>query len=133
MKRILIIALWALCACTNDKVQWVSSTFETPWQEMEIMADGAQPAGTVVIDESKTLQTVEGFGTCFNELGWRSLSLLSEADRTREDSLGFLNPDGRVVLLLGNQNEDEKAISIRVSGKSLAVNLPASSVNTIVL
>ena len=50
-----------------------------------------------------------------------------------EDSLGFLNPDGRVVLLLGNQNEDEKAISIRVSGKSLAVNLPASSVNTIVL
>jgi glucosylceramidase len=26
-------------------------------------------------------QTIDGFGTCFNELGWTSLSLLSEADR----------------------------------------------------
>ncbi|WP_297182433.1 hypothetical protein, partial [uncultured Phocaeicola sp.] len=24
---------------------------------------------------------IEGFGACFNELGWTSLSLLSEADR----------------------------------------------------
>ena len=79
----LIIGLTLLggTSCTHNKVQWVSSTFENPWLEMVISADDAKPAGTVVIDRTKTLQEVEGFGTCFNELGWTSLSLLSEEDR----------------------------------------------------
>lgn len=35
----------------------------------------------VVIFPDRTQQTMEGFGACFNELGWTSLSELSEADR----------------------------------------------------
>ena len=33
------------------------------------------------VDLSAVKQTVEGFGSCFNELGWTSLQELSEADR----------------------------------------------------
>ena len=35
----------------------------------------------VVVDVTKTAQTIDGFGTCFNELGWTSLSLLDETVR----------------------------------------------------
>eukprot|EP00040_Diaphanoeca_grandis_P014905 m.75733 g.75733 ORF g.75733 m.75733 type:complete len:865 (-) comp24821_c0_seq1:52-2646(-) len=40
------------------------------------------------IDTSKTLQTIEGFGGCFNELGWEALSVLSES--ARKEVLGNL-------------------------------------------
>lgn len=83
MKRIFLMALGALCACTNNEVYWVSSSYDNPWQEMAIADSAGEPAGTVVIDRSKILQEVEGFGTCFNELGWTSLSLLPEAERSR--------------------------------------------------
>src|SRR5437879_884996 len=33
------------------------------------------------VDLSATAQTMEGFGGCFNELGWTSLSKLSDGDR----------------------------------------------------
>jgi len=35
----------------------------------------------VEIDLSNPQQTIDGFGTCFNELGWTSLSKLSDNDR----------------------------------------------------
>lgn len=35
----------------------------------------------MVVDVTKTAQTIDGFGTCFNELGWTSLSLLDETVR----------------------------------------------------
>ena len=34
-----------------------------------------------VIDATSAEQTIEGFGSCFNELGWLSMVLLDEADR----------------------------------------------------
>lgn len=36
---------------------------------------------SAVVDLESKLQTVEGFGACFNELGWTSLNYLGEADR----------------------------------------------------
>ncbi|WP_372776452.1 hypothetical protein [Mangrovibacterium sp.] len=35
----------------------------------------------VSVSVDKTLQEIEGLGSCFNELGWTSLSELSDADR----------------------------------------------------
>ena len=77
----LLMYLFLLTACGKDRAVWVSTGFDSPWQEMEISAASGETDGTVVIDKSRTLQTVEGFGTCFNELGWTSLSKLPEADR----------------------------------------------------
>ena len=33
------------------------------------------------VDLKEVSQTIDGFGGCFNELGWTSLAALSEADR----------------------------------------------------
>jgi glucosylceramidase len=59
---------------------WYVTTQSAPWQKRELPT---APPGTpdVVVDASKPLQPIEGFGACFNELGWTSLALLSEADR----------------------------------------------------
>ena len=70
-----------ICSCGKDDILWVSSTYDHPWQIMAPQAVQAEAEGSVLIDRTKTLQAVEGFGTCFNELGWTSLSLLSEEDR----------------------------------------------------
>ena len=50
-----------------------------------------------------------------------------------EEALGFLNPDGRTVLLLANKDAAPKTVSVELSGRTRTFELPASSINTIVL
>ena len=53
---------------------------------------------------------------------------------TYADALGFLNPDGRTVLLLANQGAAPKTVSLEgLPGHPRAVTLPAGSINTLVL
>ena len=65
------------------KSEWVTSTSEASWQlrDAKTITWGKGEASTE-IRLNKTLQTIDGFGTCFNELGWTSLSQLSEYDRS---------------------------------------------------
>ena len=80
--RFLLLGLLLVVSCQRAaKVEWVSTTFENPWQVMEAAATDETTDATVVVDLSSVNQAVEGFGACFNELGWTSLSALSEADR----------------------------------------------------
>ena len=83
MKRLsLMLALATVAACSQaSRTEWVSSTIDHTWQEMEVIHSGevATESFSVILADVK--QNVEGFGTCFNELGWTSLSELSEADR----------------------------------------------------
>ncbi|MDR3235694.1 MAG: beta-glycosidase [Prevotellaceae bacterium] len=84
MKKLIfsVCALSAFAAC-NSKIEWVASTPDASWQPQDatriefVKTDTADAE----IDVARPLQTIDGFGTCFNELGWTSLSLLSEADR----------------------------------------------------
>ena len=79
---VLLLGLLAAFSCQHAaKVEWVSTTFENPWQVMEAVEADAPAEASVVVDLEAVNQAVEGFGTCFNELGWTSLSELSEADR----------------------------------------------------
>ena len=89
--------LWAfgmatmLVSCHKETryVEIISSTMEHPWQrvlDMEVPKfdlDLTMGVGdsTLVIDPLAFQQTIEGFGACFNELGWTSLSVLSQSDR----------------------------------------------------
>jgi glucosylceramidase len=69
-------------ALNAQQVQWVSSSQDQQWKTNNAIAlkqTSANPDAE--IDPSKYLQTIEGFGTCFNELGWTSLGLLSDKDR----------------------------------------------------
>jgi glucosylceramidase len=65
-------------------VAWISSTAEQPWRRMPDSSLGpgspdAPPQVRVALQ--KTYQTIDGFGGCFNELGWVALGKASEADR----------------------------------------------------
>jgi glucosylceramidase len=68
----------------QDKVQWICSTNEAPWQNQAALTLST----TADIDDSvielypdKVLQTVDGFGGCFNELGWEALQIVSKKER----------------------------------------------------
>lgn len=65
-------------------VTWISSTSEQPWQRMPELPLGqgspdAPPQVRVV--PGKTYQMIDGFGGCFNELGWVALGKATAQDR----------------------------------------------------
>jgi glucosylceramidase len=73
-----------LVSCNNKpSIQWVVSTAEYSWKLQNVDNIELVNADTfdVEVDIMNPKQTIQGFGTCFNELGWTSLSLLSDADR----------------------------------------------------
>jgi glucosylceramidase len=79
----LITGIFLIISCTED-AKWIITTESHPWvagkplklSQSEIRCD-------VIIDTSQTEQTIEGFGACFNELGWVSLNRLKEEDRKK--------------------------------------------------
>jgi glucosylceramidase len=66
----------------TDIAACVTTTKDAAWQ-MQPLADAGWRWDTLNlnVDPSATAQTMEGFGGCFNELGWTSLSKLSDGDR----------------------------------------------------
>jgi glucosylceramidase len=65
-------------------VTWISSTDQQRWKSMPTPdispADPSTPA-KVRVELATTYQTIDGFGGCFNELGWVALSKASASDR----------------------------------------------------
>lgn len=58
--------------------QWVSTTQNNLWQNNSVqpILKKTNEVADVEIHLNEPLQKIDGFGTCFNELGWESLSLL---------------------------------------------------------
>jgi glucosylceramidase len=91
MKSILSIALLLILlltqlvfAETKAKVQWICSTSELPWQRKAALTltTTTEAADSVIeLYPNKTLQTIDGFGGCFNELGWEALQIISKGER----------------------------------------------------
>jgi glucosylceramidase len=83
-KSIFTVCLLALVSCGKSPVvQWVATTPTQSWlaQSADSIAPVKSDSADLVIDLANPQQTIDGFGTCFTELGWTSLSRLSEADR----------------------------------------------------
>jgi glucosylceramidase len=63
--------------------EWVATTQTAPWQTKGqatiAPASGSKWDVEALLDQP--LQTIEGFGACFNELGWTSLSALDSKDK----------------------------------------------------
>lgn len=72
--------------------RWVSSSKDAVWHELSEhlqISDGGQ--SDVRVAKDQPAQIIEGFGACFNELGWDALSLLPT--NTREAVLAdFFKP-----------------------------------------
>lgn len=88
MKKILIISILIILTATNrlhaQQVEWVYSTMENRWQrgsKIELENDQVGDADIKITDEK--LQIIEGFGGCFNEMGWDALMSLSEKERNK--------------------------------------------------
>lgn len=87
-----VAVLLIAAACAETHSAWVSSTYETPWQNMEPSSEISSER-SIEVNPSRKLHKIEGFGTCFNELGWASLSELGQSDM--EDILNELfSPEG---------------------------------------
>src|ERR1700690_2154299 len=76
------LSMMALLYRAQINIEWVSSTQIEQWKlKKYIAAVHATNKFDVEIKLNNPLQTIEGFGTCFNEAGWTSLSFLSDTDR----------------------------------------------------
>lgn len=86
-KNIIVLAASALafagCQPKVEITEWTVSTRDNYYQpkQIEVSAEAATDAKTIVVDPTKTAQTMKGFGTCFNELGWASLKTLTDTEQ----------------------------------------------------
>ncbi len=85
MTRITVLLLITLVytGCNKHAVtEWISTTEESQWEKVDItvLAGSPENIDVEIITDSEQ-QTIDGFGSCFNELGWTSLNSLNEEDR----------------------------------------------------
>lgn len=75
-------------------VRWICSTEKFRWQEM-VTTNAATPetADAIKLDPKTTFQTIDGFGGCFNELGWEALVALP-AEKREAALKELFAPDG---------------------------------------
>ncbi len=93
--------LWAGAAAAQDQIRkispadatvrgstaatWVSTTKDQPWRTVTSGLQSVELKGIsdlhVMLLPQQTFQTIEGFGACVNERGWRALNALRPADR----------------------------------------------------
>ena len=85
-KRVLKLTAIFLIALNgfSQNVNWISSTEKQPWRTKEaikvIDADAATAVDIEILTDKKQ-QTIDGWGGCFNELGWQALNLLPFKER----------------------------------------------------
>ena len=67
---------------SNARIRWLCSTEKSRWQELTT-TNAAAPvaADSLKLDPKTTFQTMDGFGGCFNELGWEALVALPAEKR----------------------------------------------------
>lgn len=67
---------------SSPSVVWFSTTDSHRWVENDSPTLQKQPDSEALqIDFNNTVQTIDGFGGCFNELGWDALNLVSYAQK----------------------------------------------------
>ena len=63
----------------NSEVSWISSSPRSQWKQNAIHSSHANESHLQFSEER--FQAIDGFGGCFNELGWIALSKAEEATR----------------------------------------------------
>lgn len=83
LKKLMIVAGITLTACTQKPVQWISTTDNSRWEKENALglSNAAENAPFDLVITSDTAQVIDGFGGCFNELGWDALQVLPSGTR----------------------------------------------------
>lgn len=71
---------------SDERLTFLTTTEAAPWQPGRVLQGGSGGTTLDLVIESDGLpaevtQTIQGFGACFNELGWTALNALDEQDR----------------------------------------------------
>jgi glucosylceramidase len=61
-------------------MKWVATSPATPWYEKVLQPTEASPQLSITHHRQ---QAIDGFGGCFNEIGWQALEALSEDRRAQ--------------------------------------------------
>lgn len=83
---ILFLTILVLIGCKNStkNIEWISSSPSALWQVNSLVADNndnQQSDSAIQVFPELTLQQIDGFGACFNELGWEALYQLAEEEK----------------------------------------------------
>lgn len=89
MKLIKLVAAITLVFCYSckqepeTKVTWVSSTNDSLWEQKAYTPAQSDDVINVnlTLDINNKQQTIDGFGGCFNELGWEALAMVTPEEK----------------------------------------------------
>ena len=64
-------------------ITWIATIQTSQWQSKDVATTSSASGGKWDVEAQleKPLQTIDGFGACFNELGWTSLNALADEDK----------------------------------------------------
>ena len=84
MKRKYLIpgfCILLLLSCNKKEAEWIASTPDTQWQRQNrIESDNSAKNMLVIeVDTNNPQQKIDGFGACFNEIGWDAIQLVDES------------------------------------------------------
>jgi len=83
----LILILILAIGCSNPKrmVEWTSTTNSSPWKVNPSvdLIELEDSTSDIIIKSSNLQQIVDGFGGCFNEMGWEALNLLQQNEKNQ--------------------------------------------------
>ncbi|MEL6535960.1 MAG: glycosyl hydrolase family 30, partial [Bacteroidota bacterium] len=94
-----VILFFFISSCSSTEeftVHWVASSPDAQWQTetLQSLAGDADSQQLVRVYPDKLLQNVDGFGACFNELGWEALQVLPEGEQQEILNALFSQEDG---------------------------------------
>lgn len=78
---------------SSPGIRWISSMEKSRWQELSTTNAEASAADAIKLDPKTTYQTMDGFGGCFNELGWEALGALP-AEKREAALKELFSPEG---------------------------------------
>jgi len=67
---------------SQPNIRWISSAQGQPWTDMTVEeSEPPSDASVIKVDPQTSYQVIDGFGGCFNDLGWQALLALEPSDR----------------------------------------------------
>jgi len=78
---IIIVFLATVFGCQTRETEWISTTPTQQWSQNQAIVIKAGESFNAEVYPDREQQIIDGFGSCFNELGWTSLNELSDTDR----------------------------------------------------
>lgn len=102
-RKSLVIGCLMMAAWPAVKAQtftWFASTDKQEWKQSSVKASSSGAEPIVQVAKGKAIVRFQRWGTCFNELGWDALNMLSR-DKQDEILKNLFSPNGDLKISMG--------------------------------